>query len=55
MQAYARLARLPQPTLAATEVAPLVRRARPGDPLPIEVRDGPEVTADLDAARSSRC
>jgi two-component system nitrogen regulation sensor histidine kinase NtrY len=52
MQAYARLAKLPQPTLAATEVAPIIRRAAALETrLPIAVLDGPDFTADLDAAQ----
>ncbi|MDD2763406.1 MAG: ATP-binding protein [Opitutaceae bacterium] len=50
MQAYAHLARLPQPTLAATEFAPVIRRAAALETrLPIEVQGGPELTACLDA------
>jgi nitrogen fixation/metabolism regulation signal transduction histidine kinase len=52
MQAYARLAKLPQPTLALTEVAPLIRRAAALETrLPIEVQAGPDLTANLDAAQ----
>ncbi|MFA5058114.1 MAG: PAS domain-containing protein, partial [Opitutaceae bacterium] len=52
MQAYARLARLPQPTLAATEFAPVIRRAAVLETrLPIEVQGGPELTAHLDATQ----
>ena len=52
MQAYARLAKLPQPTLTATEVAPIVRRAAALETrLPVAVQGGPEFTANLDAAQ----
>jgi nitrogen fixation/metabolism regulation signal transduction histidine kinase len=52
MQAYARLAKLPQPTLALTEVAPLIRRAAALETrLSIAVEDGPELAASLDAAQ----
>ena len=52
MQAYARLAKLPQPTLALTEVAPLIRRAAALETrLSIAVEDGPELAANLDAAQ----
>jgi signal transduction histidine kinase len=50
MDAYARLARLPPPTLAAVAVAPLVRRVAGLETrLPIEVRPGPDVTIEADA------
>jgi nitrogen fixation/metabolism regulation signal transduction histidine kinase len=52
MQAYARLAKLPQPTLAPTEVAPIIRRAAALETrLPIAVLGGPDFTAHLDAAQ----
>jgi nitrogen fixation/metabolism regulation signal transduction histidine kinase len=52
MQAYARLAKLPQPTLAATEVAPIIRRAAALETrLPVAVLGGPDFTANLDAAQ----
>jgi len=52
MQAYARLAKLPQPTLAATDVAGLIRRAAALETrLAIGVTDGPALTAQLDAAQ----
>ena len=52
MQAYARLAKLPQPTLAPTEVAPLIRRAAALETrLAIAVAGGPDLTANFDAAQ----
>ena len=52
MQAYARLAKLPPPTFAPTAVAPVVRRAVALETRrPIEVRGGPDLTANLDAAQ----
>jgi nitrogen fixation/metabolism regulation signal transduction histidine kinase len=52
MQAYARLAKLPQPTVAPTEIAALVQRVVTLEPrLPIEVADGAAVTARIDAAQ----
>ncbi len=52
MQAYARLAKLPQPTLAVTEVAPLIRRAAALETrLSITVEGGPDLAANLDAAQ----
>jgi nitrogen fixation/metabolism regulation signal transduction histidine kinase len=52
MQAYARLAKLPPPTLVTTAVAPIVRRAAALETRrPIEVQGGPELTANLDAAQ----
>ena len=52
MQAYARLARLPQPTLAPTDVAGLIHRAAALETrVTIAVRDGPALTARLDAAQ----
>jgi nitrogen fixation/metabolism regulation signal transduction histidine kinase len=52
MQAYARLAKLPQPTLAPTDVAALVQRAAALETrLAITVRSGPALTVDLDAAQ----
>jgi nitrogen fixation/metabolism regulation signal transduction histidine kinase len=50
MDAYARLARLPPPTLAPVEVAPLVRRVAGLETrLPVEVRPGPDITIEADA------
>jgi len=50
MDAYARLARLPPPTLATVAVAPLVRRVAGLETrLPIEIRPGPDVTIEADA------
>ncbi len=52
MQAYARLAKLPQPNRAPTEVGPLIRRVAALETrLAVDVRGGPDLTADLDAAQ----
>jgi nitrogen fixation/metabolism regulation signal transduction histidine kinase len=52
MQAYARLAKLPQPTLAPAEVAPLIRQAAALETrLAITVTGGPDLTAHVDAAQ----
>ena len=52
MQAYARLAKLPQPSLAQTEIAPLIRRAAALETrLAIAVTGGPELAASVDAAQ----
>ncbi len=52
MQAYARLAKLPQPTVAPTEVAPLVRRAVALETrLGVAVTGGPDLTANIDGAQ----
>jgi nitrogen fixation/metabolism regulation signal transduction histidine kinase len=52
MQAYARLAKLPQPTVAPTEIAALVQRVVTLEPrLPVAVADGAAVTARIDAAQ----
>ena len=52
MQAYARLARLPQPTLAPTPLPPLVERVIALERrLPIELRGGPNVVVPCDAAQ----
>ncbi len=52
MQAYARLAKLPQPNRAPTDVAPLIRRVAALETrLTVDVRGGPDVTAELDAAQ----
>lgn len=52
MQAYARLARLPQPTLAPTPVRPLVQRVVALETrLPVELRAGPDLTLACDAAQ----
>jgi nitrogen fixation/metabolism regulation signal transduction histidine kinase len=50
MQAYARLARLPQPRLEPVGVGELVRRAAALETrLPVEIAGGPEVTVRADA------
>ncbi len=52
MQAYARLAKLPPPTLAPAEVAPLIRRAAALETrVAIAVTGGPDLTANVDAAQ----
>ena len=52
MQAYARLAKLPQPTLAPAEITPLIRRAAALETrLPITVLGGPDLNAEVDAAQ----
>ncbi len=52
MQAYARLAKLPPPTLALVEVAPLIRRAAALETrMEISVTGGPDLTARVDAAQ----
>jgi two-component system nitrogen regulation sensor histidine kinase NtrY len=52
MQAYARLAKLPAPSLAPTDVAPIIRRAAALETRrPIAVTGGPNFTANLDAAQ----
>jgi len=52
MQAYARLAKLPPPTMVPTAVAAVVRRAVALETRrPVEVLGGPELTASLDAAQ----
>lgn len=52
MQAYARFARLPPPTLAATPIAPLVNRVVALETrLPVAVRSGPELTVACDPAQ----
>jgi PAS domain S-box-containing protein len=52
MQAYARLAKLPAPSLAPTNVAAIIRRAAALETRrPIVVGDGPDLTANLDAAQ----
>jgi nitrogen fixation/metabolism regulation signal transduction histidine kinase len=52
MQAYARLAKLPQPNLAQAEITPLIRRAAALETrLQIAVAGGPELTASVDAAQ----
>ncbi len=52
MQAYARLAKLPQPSLAQAELVPLIRRAAALETrLAITVTGGPELTASVDAAQ----
>jgi signal transduction histidine kinase len=50
MEGYARLARLPRPTLAAVEVGSLVRRAAALERrVRVEVVDGPALTVEADA------
>jgi nitrogen fixation/metabolism regulation signal transduction histidine kinase len=50
MDAYARLARLPPPTLAAVEIGPLVRRVAGLETrVRVEVRPGPETAVQADA------
>jgi two-component system nitrogen regulation sensor histidine kinase NtrY len=52
MQAYARLARLPQPTLAPVAFSPLVQRVVALETrLSVEIRPSPEVTLPCDAAQ----
>lgn len=52
MQAYARLTRLPAPTLAPVEVAPLLSRVASLEVrLPVRVVPGPEVQIQIDAAQ----
>jgi nitrogen fixation/metabolism regulation signal transduction histidine kinase len=52
MQAYARLARLPQPTLAPTALRPLVQRVVALETrLPVQVLESPEITLACDAAQ----
>lgn len=52
MQAYARLAKVPQPTLAPTAISPLIRRAAALETrLAVSVTDGPDVTLPLDSAQ----
>jgi nitrogen fixation/metabolism regulation signal transduction histidine kinase len=52
MQAYARLTRLPPPSLASVEIGPLVRRTASLEVrLVVQVVSGPEMQAYLDAAQ----
>lgn len=52
MQSYARFAKLPQPTRLPVELAPLLRRiAALETRLPVQLLDGPEITANIDAAQ----
>jgi two-component system, NtrC family, nitrogen regulation sensor histidine kinase NtrY len=52
MQAYARLARLPQPTLAVNELAPLVQRVVALETrLPVQILPGPNIALACDAAQ----
>jgi len=52
IQAYSRLAKLPQPTLSATEIAPLVRRLLGLESrIPIINEGGPDVVVQIDAAQ----
>ena len=52
MQSYARFAKLPQPTRLPVELAPLLRRiAALETRLPVQLIDGPEINANIDAAQ----
>jgi nitrogen fixation/metabolism regulation signal transduction histidine kinase len=52
MQAYARLAKLPAPSLAPTDVASIIRHAAALETRrPIAVTGGPDLTANLDGAQ----
>lgn len=52
MQAYARLARLPQPTLAPTALLPLMQRVVALEPrLPVQILDPTDITLASDAAQ----
>lgn len=52
MQAYARLARLPQPTLAPTALLPLMQRVVALETrLPVQILHGTEITLACDAAQ----
>jgi len=52
MHAYARLARLPQPTLAPADLGPLVQRVTALETrVPVQVLPGPDVTLACDAAQ----
>jgi two-component system, NtrC family, nitrogen regulation sensor histidine kinase NtrY len=52
MEAYARLARLPQPTLAPADLCALVRRAASLETrAPVHLADCPKLTLDIDAAQ----
>ncbi len=52
MQSYARFAKLPPPTKLPVELAPLLRRiAALETRLPVQVIDGPEINANIDAAQ----
>ena len=52
MQAYARLARLPQPTVAPAAFMPLVHRVVSLEPrLPVQILAGPELTLSCGAAQ----
>ena len=52
MEAYARLARLPQPKLAPAEFTPLAQRAAALETrLPVQILGGPELTLACDAAQ----
>jgi two-component system nitrogen regulation sensor histidine kinase NtrY len=52
MQAYARLARLPQPTLAPAALRPLVQRVVALETrLPVHVLESPEITLPCDASQ----
>src|SRR5688572_17438554 len=52
MQAYARLARLPQPTLAPCALRPLVQRVLALEVrLPVQLQDSPDLTLACDAAQ----
>jgi len=52
MESYARLARLPQPTLAPADLCALVRRAASLETrAPVHLADCPQLTLDIDAAQ----
>lgn len=52
MQSYARFAKLPQPTRRPVALAPLLRRIAALEiRLPVQVLDGPEINANIDAAQ----
>ncbi len=52
MQSYARLAKLPPPTRAAVEIAPLLRRVTALEArMPVQIIEGTNLTARLDAAQ----
>jgi two-component system nitrogen regulation sensor histidine kinase NtrY len=52
MQAYARLARLPQPTVAPVSLSPLVQRVVALETrLPVQILGGPDLTLACDAAQ----
>lgn len=52
MQAYTRLAKLPAPTFAPCEIAPLIQRVTALEPrLAVQVAGGPDVTTNCDATQ----